>query len=74
MERHRFDPLSFSFGVIYALIGIIFLIPSSPLDLVPLVRDSGRWLWPLVVLGLGAAILAPMLRRTDPDEELDPDA
>lgn len=65
MERHRFDPLSFSFGIIYSVVGILFLLPATPMDLVPLVTESARWVWPLVVVGLGVAIIAPLARRRD---------
>lgn len=69
MERHRFDPLSFSFGVIYTVVGLLFLIPATTEDLIPLVVDSARWLWPLVVLGLGVAIIAPLARRREDMDE-----
>lgn len=63
MERHRFDALSFSFGIIYTLIGLIFLIPNTPFDLVEVATNSLRWVWPAAVLVIGAAILIPLVRR-----------
>ncbi|HEX7098216.1 MAG TPA: hypothetical protein VF377_03180 [Acidimicrobiia bacterium] len=66
MERHRFDPLSFAFGLIYAVLGILFLIPFTPGQLVDWVTVSLRWVWPVTILVIGAAILVPLLRpRTD---------
>lgn len=68
MKRHPFDVLSFSFGVIYTLIGLIFLIPMTPFDLLETVTLSMRWVWPVAVLVIGAAILVPALRpRRDED-------
>lgn len=71
MPRHNFDLLSFAFGLIYALLGLLFLIPATAFDLVPMISLSARWVLPLVVLGLGAAIVIPLLRRArenDPEQ------
>lgn len=68
MKRHRFDVLSFSFGLVYALLGVIFLIPSTPFDLVEFAVASLRWIWPGVILLIGAAILVPLVRRR-PEED-----
>ena len=62
MERHRFDPLSFAFGLIYSLIGLIFLVAYTPFDLVDLVVGSLRWVWPAAILVIGVAILIPLAR------------
>ncbi|MGH8912159.1 MAG: hypothetical protein ACRDVD_06575 [Acidimicrobiia bacterium] len=67
MKRHNFDVLSFAFGVIYALIGLLFLIPATTFDLVPVLAVSLRWVWPLVIIGIGAAIVIPALRRPTDD-------
>ena len=71
MKRHDFDVLSFAFGVIYALIGFLFLIPATTFDLVPVLTVSLRWVWPLVILGIGAAIVIPALRRPADDTDSD---
>lgn len=63
MERHRFDALSFAFGVIYTLVGVIFLLPVTPFDLVETVTLSLRWVWPGAILLIGAAILIPLMRH-----------
>lgn len=69
MKRHKFDPLSFAFGVIYTLIGLLFLIPVTAVDLVPALTMSLRWIWPAAILGIGAAVLIPLLRRPPTDDE-----
>lgn len=71
MERHRFDTLSFAFGLIYLLIGLMFLIPATPFDLAPVIAASLRWVWPVAIIGIGAAIIVPLVRtdRTDGTEE-----
>ncbi|HEX2155015.1 MAG TPA: hypothetical protein VHL52_13700 [Acidimicrobiia bacterium] len=62
MERHRFDVLSFAFGLVYTLAGLIFLLPATPFDLVDTVALSMRWVWPAAILVIGAAILIPLIR------------
>lgn len=62
MERHSFDALSFAFGVVYTLAGILFLVPFTPFDLMDLVTASLRWVWPAAILLIGLAILVPLLR------------
>lgn len=66
MERHRFDVLSFAFGVVYTLIGLLFLLPMTPFDLVETLSASLRWVWPAAILLIGVAILVPLVRpRSD---------
>lgn len=66
MERHSFDALSFAFGVIYTLIGLLFLLPMTPFDLVDMLSASLRWVWPAAILLIGVAILVPLMRpRSD---------
>lgn len=62
MERHRFDPLSFAFGLIYTVLGVLFLIAFTPGDLVDIVTMSLRWVWPATIIVIGAAILIPLMR------------
>lgn len=73
MERHRFDPLSFSFGLVYALLGLFFIIPATSFDIAPMVLSVGPWLLPLAVFALGTAILVPLARprpTAPPDDDL----
>jgi hypothetical protein len=73
MERHRFDTLSFAFGLIYLLIGLMFLIPATPFDLAPVVAASLRWVWPVAIIGIGAAIIVPLVRTRATSEPEDAD-
>jgi hypothetical protein len=62
MKRHPFDVLSFTAGAIFVGLGVAFL--SAGADVV----GDARWVWPLLLLALGAAGLAAALRREqDPD-------
>jgi len=38
---------------------------------VPVLTVSLRWVWPLVILGIGAAIVIPALRRPADDTDSD---
>jgi hypothetical protein len=52
MRRHELDPLSLVVGFLFTAFGLLFLVgqPEAAVRL--------RWLWPLLLLGLGLAILA----------------
>lgn len=79
MDKHRFDPISFVFGLAFVAIALLFVIPADPWEIYFGGLSLG-WLWPLVIIGAGVALLAPLLRGTrsaaddatdddDPDEE-----
>jgi hypothetical protein len=53
MRRHEFDPISFVFGMIFAVLGLAFL--SGRVDLGDL---HLRWLWPVPLIAVGLALLA----------------
>jgi len=58
MERHRFDPLSFVFGLLLGALGLAFLVGDldvGDLDL--------SWIWPLPLVALGLAMLLAAVRR-----------
>jgi hypothetical protein len=58
------DPGSLIAGVTFAGIGLIFLVGNVEL------ADRARWVWPIVLVGLGAGLLAAVLRRAaEPDAE-----
>jgi hypothetical protein len=57
MKRHPFDVLSFTAGAIFVGLGVAFL--SAGADVV----GNASWVWPLLLLALGAAGLATTLRR-----------
>jgi hypothetical protein len=68
MRRHELDPVSLTFGFLFTALGLLFLIGRAD-DAFRL-----RWIWPLLLLVLGAGILLDIARgrgRTDPTPELD---
>lgn len=68
MKAHRFDPLSFVFGVVFVLMAVA----ASLRDQID--WDLGIWLFPASILVLGIGLLASAIRRAgerpDEDEEL----
>lgn len=76
MKTHTFDAVSFFSGLVAAVIGLLYLIPSDVNDMVDLFVDSGNWFWPVVFFAVGLAILVPALTRSrkDEDESTDPEA
>jgi hypothetical protein len=52
------DPGSLIAGITFAGIGLIFLVGNVDL------ADRARWVWPIVLVGLGAGLLAAVLRRS----------
>ncbi len=70
MKSHRFDAISFISGLVAALVGLVFLVPQTPLDLVDAVTSLGAWFWPVLLLVIGIAILVPVfMSRGDEDEK-----
>jgi hypothetical protein len=59
MRRHPFDVLSAAAGALYVALAVSFLAAGSD------VVDQLRWIWPALLLGLGAAGLAGALKRDD---------
>ena len=53
MQRHSFDLVSFIFGVIFTGLGITFLSTE-----VPALEVNSAWIWPVVLLVIGGAVLA----------------
>ena len=51
------DPGSLIAGIAFAGVGLIFLVGDVEL------ADRARWVWPIVLVGLGAGLLAAVLRR-----------
>jgi len=62
MTRHAFDALSFTFGVIILIAGVMLLSgrPST---------DPLEWVGPLAAVGLGVVILVANLPRRRPDAD-----
>ena len=59
MKRHGFHVLSFTAGVVFVGLAIAFLAAGDD------VIAQRRWVWPLLLLTLGAAGVVAVLRRED---------
>jgi cytochrome c-type biogenesis protein CcmH/NrfF len=67
MRRHELDPVSLTFGFILTGLGLLFLFGRADQAL------RLHWLWPLLLLVLGAAILLDTARsRNRPDPGAEP--
>lgn len=71
MKTHRFDALSFLSGFVITAIGLLFLIPQDPGDLIDFFGDVGSWFWPVLLLAIGAAVLVPLATGRNQDNEED---
>ncbi|HSJ84051.1 MAG TPA: hypothetical protein VLA91_09575 [Acidimicrobiia bacterium] len=71
MKTHRFDAISFISGVVITLLGLAFLIPQTPVDVVEAIASVTGWFWPVLLLVIGGAILLPVLLPKDEDTEKD---
>ena len=65
MKRHRFDPLSLVFGIIFLLIAGAAVWNQS------FRWDINAWVLPAAVLFLGIALLASTLRSGSQDSGVD---
>lgn len=68
MKAHKFDPVSFIAGLVIALIGLAFLVPATPVDVIGLITDLGGWFWPAVLVAVGIGVLMPALISRDQEE------
>jgi hypothetical protein len=67
MRRHELDPVSGVFGFAFTALGLLFLLGQADQAL------RLRWIWPLLLLVLGVAILFDIARgrgRTDPTPDV----
>jgi len=70
MKTHRFDAISFISGLVATVVGLVFLVPQTPVDLIDAVTSLGAWFWPVLLLVVGIAILVPVfMTRSGQDEE-----
>jgi hypothetical protein len=69
MKLHRLDVLSFIAGLFITGIGLVFLLFPEPGDIIDAITDFGSWFWPVVFIGIGVAVLAPLAARRGGDEE-----
>lgn len=68
MKTHKFDGLSFLAGLVITIIGLAFLLLPDLGDIIDALTDAGTWFWPVLFLGIGVAILVPVVTRS-PDAE-----
>ncbi len=66
MHRHRFDPISFVFGLLFLALSVLFVVPAEPWHIY-FDRLTLGWLWPLLVIAAGLALLVPAVRRAPGD-------
>lgn len=71
MKRHEFDPLSFIAGIVLLGLGLLFLIPRATGDLIRFVSSAALWIWPVLFISVGIAILLPAALRMRKDESED---
>lgn len=55
MKQHRFDPLSFVFGVAFVVVGVIFSAGGRSIDL-------DAWVLPASIMFLGVGLLLVSIR------------
>ena len=67
MRRHDLDPVSLVFGFAFTGLGLLFLIGQADQAL------RLRWVWPVLLLALGAGILLDVTRNRN-RPAADPDA
>jgi hypothetical protein len=63
MKRHPFDVLSFVAGAVFVVLGVAFAIAGGD------VVDQARWVWPAILLTLGAAGLTSVLRSASREDD-----
>ena len=68
-RRHQLDPISLTFGFVFTGLGLLFLVGRADQAL------RLQWVWPLLLLALGAGILFDLSRgHSRPTPEPDPEA
>lgn len=68
MKRHTFDALSFISGLLIAAIGLAYLLPEEPADIIDTLGAMATWFWPAVFVLIGVALLSPLVTRTKEKE------
>ena len=63
MKRHPFDVLSFVAGTVFVILGVAFATAGSD------VVDQARWVWPAILITLGAAGLVAVFRPSGDERE-----
>ena len=72
MNTHKFDAISFISGLVAAAIGLAFLIPQTPVDLIDMLTSLGAWFWPALLVVVGIAVLVPVFTRHSGEEAEEP--
>lgn len=63
MQKHELDPFTFVGGVLFAVLGVLFLLDADGS-----IEVNARWVWPLVLIALGVAgVLASRPKRAERD-------
>ncbi len=62
MQRHELDPLSLVGGLLFAGLGVLFL-----LDVADTLTVQARWVWPILLIGLGVGGLVSSRPRSGLD-------
>jgi hypothetical protein len=69
IRRHQLDPISLTFGFVFTGLGLLFLVGRADQAL------RLQWVWPVLLLALGAGILFDLSRgHSRPTPEPDPEA
>jgi hypothetical protein len=58
-RRHELDPISLTFGLLFTGLGLLFLVGQADQAL------RLKWVWPLLLFAIGAAILLDVTRGRD---------
>lgn len=69
MKLHEFDTLSFIAGLLTTAVGLLFLVPAATDDLIGIAARFAVWIWPVLFLVIGVAILVPTLIRKDDGDQ-----
>jgi hypothetical protein len=71
MKTHNFDAVSFIAGLAFSIIGLLFLIPETPQQIIDVLLNSGAWFWPIALLVVGLAVIIPVLIPKKDDEAIE---
>jgi hypothetical protein len=71
MKTHNFDAVSFIAGLAFSIIGLLFLIPETPQQIIDVLLNSGAWFWPIALLVVGLAVIIPVLIPKKDDETIE---
>ncbi len=71
MKTHDFDTVSFIAGLAFSILGLLFLIPQTPEQILDVLLDSGAWFWPIALLVVGIAVIVPVLMPKKNEESIE---